>query len=110
MAGGLNKKQRERLNALSHGELLTVIDDLIQDNKQAKTTLINKYLLSDDDLLKAVQKEYAKLSKSTRFYDYYTADARFHELPRIIAEPLKKTARHASRANGRVVRKNHTWI
>ena len=92
MAGGLNKKQRERLNALSHGELLTVIDDLIQDNKQAKTTLINKYLLSDDDLLKAVQKEYAKLSKSTRFYDYYTADARFHELTRIIAEPLKKTA------------------
>ncbi|STU47516.1 Uncharacterised protein [Klebsiella pneumoniae] len=36
MAGGLNKKQRERLNALSHGELLTVIDDLIQDNKQGQ--------------------------------------------------------------------------
>ncbi|MFE8665833.1 hypothetical protein [Serratia nevei] len=92
MASGLNKKQRDRLNALSHGELLTVIDDLIQDNKQAKTTLINKYLLSDDDLLKAVQKEYAKLSKSTRFYDYYAADARFDELTRIIAEPLQKTA------------------
>lgn len=92
MAGGLNKKQRDRLNALSHGELLTVIDDLIQDNKQAKTALINTYLLSDDDLLKAVQKEHAKLSKSTRFYDYYAADARFDELTRIIAEPLKKTA------------------
>lgn len=92
MAGGLNKKQRDRLNALSHGELLTVIDDLIQDNKQAKTALINKYLLSDDDLLKAVQKEYAKQSKSSRFYDYYAADARFDELTRIIGEPLKKTS------------------
>ncbi|WP_236712465.1 hypothetical protein [Serratia symbiotica] len=49
---------------------------------------MNGYLLSAAEVLKAVEKEYARRARSKRFYDYYDADAFFDELTRSIANPL----------------------
>ena len=73
----LTKKQTEQLSGMSHEALLTALHDLIQDNKQAKDALINGYLSSTSDRLKAIEKEYARRAKSKRFYDYYDADSLF---------------------------------
>jgi len=88
----LTKKQTEQLSGMSHEALLTALHDLIQDNKQAKDALINGYLSSTSDRLKAIEKEYARRAKSKRFYDYYAADSLFDELTRSIAKPLEKLA------------------
>lgn len=88
----LTKKQTAQLSEMSHDVLLNIIHDLIQDNKQARTTLVNGYLLSATDVLKAVEKEYTRRAKSKRFYDYYDADALFDELTRCIAKPLEGVA------------------
>lgn len=50
MATGLNKKQSELLSSMNHETLVNIIHDLIQDNKQAKSTLVNGYLLSAPDI------------------------------------------------------------
>ena len=84
----LTKKQTAQLSEMSHEVLLNIIHDLIQDNKHARTTLVNGYLLSASEVLKAVEKEYARRSKSKRFYDYHDADTFFDELTRSIANPL----------------------
>ncbi|MBT3009508.1 hypothetical protein, partial [Vibrio anguillarum] len=84
----LTKKQTAQLSEISHDVLVNIIHDLIQDNKQARDTLVNGYLLSAAEVLKAVEKEYARRAKSKRFYDYYDADAFFDELTRSIANPL----------------------
>lgn len=84
----LTKKQTTQLSGMNHEELLNIIYNLIQDNKQARTTLVNGYLLSAPQALKAVEKEYAKHSRSRHFYDYYSADSFFDELTRSIATPL----------------------
>jgi hypothetical protein len=55
MASELSKKQCEILNAMSHETLIDIIHDLIQDNKQAKLTLLNGYLLSVPDKFKAIE-------------------------------------------------------
>ncbi|MBF4247391.1 regulatory protein RecX, partial [Vibrio anguillarum] len=67
----LTKKQTAQLSEISHDVLVNIIHDLIQDNKQARDTLVNGYLLSAAEVLKAVEKEYARRAKSKRFYDYY---------------------------------------
>ncbi|EAO0165633.1 regulatory protein RecX [Salmonella enterica] len=92
MATELNKKQSELLKSMTHESLINIIHDLIQDNKQAKSTLINGYLLSAPDVLKTIEKEYKRRAKSKRFYDYYEADAFYDELTRSIAQPLEKIA------------------
>ncbi|KQN57030.1 transcriptional regulator [Serratia sp. Leaf51] len=84
----LTKKQTAQLSEMSHEVLLNIIHDLIQDNKHARTTLVNGYLISASEVLKAVEKEYARRSKSKRFYDYHDADTFFDELTRSIANPL----------------------
>ena len=63
MATGLNKKQSELLSSMNHETLVNIIHDLIQDNKQAKSTLVNGYLLSTPDILKAIEKEYNRRAK-----------------------------------------------
>ncbi|MGV7963124.1 regulatory protein RecX [Photorhabdus tasmaniensis] len=88
----LNKKQSELLSSMNHETLVNIIHDLIQDNKQAKSTLVNGYLLSAPDILKAIEKEYNRRAKSKRFYDYYEADAFYDDLTRSIAQPLEKVA------------------
>ncbi|ECD9517735.1 regulatory protein RecX [Salmonella enterica subsp. diarizonae] len=92
MVTELNKKQSELLRSMTQEVLINIIHDLIQDNKQARTTLINGYLLSAPDALKAIEKEYNRRAKSKHFYDYYEADAFYDELTRSIAQPLEKLA------------------
>lgn len=92
MAIKLNKKQNELLNGMSHEELLNVINYIIQDNELAKAALVNGYLLSDQEILKNIEKEYNRQNKSKHFYDYYEADALYDELTRSIAQPLEKVA------------------
>lgn len=92
MATKLNKKQNELLNGMIHEDLLNVIHYIIQDNEQAKAALVNGYLLSDQEILKSVEKEYNRQNKSKHFYDYYEADALYDELTRRIAQPLEKVA------------------
>ena len=50
----LTQKQTAQLSEMSHDVLVNIIYDLIQDNKQARTTLVNGYLLSAAEVLKAV--------------------------------------------------------
>ncbi|NRN30823.1 DUF6880 family protein [Photorhabdus heterorhabditis] len=92
MATELSKKQSELLNGMSHETLVNIIHNLIQDNKQAKSTLVNGCLLSAPDILKAIEQEYNRWAKSKRFYDYYEADAFYDDLTRSIAQPLEKVA------------------
>lgn len=92
MATGLSKKQNELLNSMSHETLVNIIQELIKDNKEAKLTLVNGYLLSDEDILKGIEKEYGRQFKSKRFYDYYEADAFYDHLTRSIAQPLERVA------------------
>jgi len=84
----LTKKQTAQLSELSHDVLLNIIHDLIEDNKQARTMLVNGYLLSAPEIIKSVEKEYARRTKNKRFYDYYDADTFFDELTRSMAKPL----------------------
>lgn len=92
MASELSKKQCEILNAMSHETLIDIIHDLIQDNKQAKLTLLNGYLLSVPDKFKAIEKAYRQRAKSKRFYDYHQANSLYDDLTRNIAQPLEKIA------------------
>lgn len=92
MAAGLNKKQKELLTGMSHETLVRIILELAEDNKQARSTLINGYLSSAPDIIKTTEKEYNRRSRSKRFYDYYEADALYDELTRTIAQPLEKVA------------------
>lgn len=92
MAGELSKKQHELLNTMSREALIDIIHGLIQDNKQAKLTLLNEYLLSAPDKFKAIEKEYRQRARSKRFYDYYQANALYDDLTRNIAQPLEKIA------------------
>ncbi|PSH22054.1 hypothetical protein B7R74_08275 [Yersinia pseudotuberculosis] len=87
----LNKKQNELLNSMSHEELIDIIHDLIRNNKQAKSTLVNGYLLAPDDLLKKIEKEYNKRAKNTYFHDYYEADVFFDDLRINVANLFEKT-------------------
>ncbi|EOC0702011.1 hypothetical protein ACIU3Q_005183 [Salmonella enterica subsp. enterica serovar Kokomlemle] len=107
MATELNKKQNELLNSMTHETLITIIHDLVRDNKQARSTLINGYLLSAPDALKAIEKEYNRQAKSKRFYDYYEADALYDELTRNIAQPLEKIAGVSPGTGGTSECKNH---
>ncbi len=88
----LTKKQAAQLNEMGHNELIDIIYFLVEKNKDAKKELIKEYLLSSNELVVSVEKEYAKQSKRKRFYDYYEADQRFQDLKRDIAEPLLKAS------------------
>ena len=92
MAAGLNKKQKEVLTGMSHETLVRIILELAEDNRQARSMLINGYLSSEPDIIKTIEKEYNRRARSKRFYDYYEADALYDELTRTIAQPLEKVA------------------
>lgn len=92
MAAGLNKKQQELLTGMSHETLVRIILELAEDNRQARSMLINGYLSSAVDIIKTIEKEYNRRTRSKRFYDYYEADALYDELTRTIAQPLVKVA------------------
>lgn len=91
MATKLNKKQHELLNAMSHSTLVSIINDLINDNKQGNSILVNRYLLAPDDVLKNIEKEYNKRAKSTRFYDYYETDNFLEDLRINVANLFERT-------------------
>ncbi|MGG4610741.1 hypothetical protein [Providencia sp. Me31A] len=80
MSPQLTKKQNTQLTAMSHDDLIEMILTLIQDNKQAKSTLINQFLSTPDEMLKTIEKTYKIKTKSTRFYDYRETDTFFDEL------------------------------
>ncbi|MEL5515710.1 hypothetical protein PTR77_25830 [Serratia bockelmannii] len=92
MATGLNKKQKELLIGMNHETLVRIIIELAEDNRQARSTLMNGYLLSAPDIIKAIEKEYNRRAKSKRFYDYYEADRLYDEMTRTIAQPMGKIA------------------
>lgn len=90
MATELNKKQSSLLKNMTHEALITMINDLISDNKQARSKLLNEYLLAPEEVLKNIEKEYKKRAKSKRFYDYYE-DACFEDLCTNVARLFEKT-------------------
>lgn len=77
MSTQLTKKQNSQLAAMSHEALIEMIITLIQDNKQAKTTLVNQFLSTPDEMLKTIEKTYKMKTKSKRFYDYRETDTFF---------------------------------
>lgn len=52
---------------------MQIICDIAEDNGQAKSFLINKYLLTPEESLKKAEAEYKRVIKTKRFYDYYEA-------------------------------------
>ncbi|PHM58289.1 hypothetical protein Xhom_01304 [Xenorhabdus hominickii] len=80
MKNELTKKQSELLESFNKEELLEIIHALIRNNPLAKTTLVSGYLLEPKDILKLIDKEYKKRTKSKRFFDYYETDIFFKEL------------------------------
>ncbi|CDG91302.1 hypothetical protein [Xenorhabdus bovienii] len=80
MKNELSKKQSELLASFNKEELLEIIHALIRNNELAQTTLVSGYLLESEDILKLIEKEYKKRSKSKRFFDYYETDIFFGEL------------------------------
>lgn len=90
MSTQLTKKQNSQLAAMSHEALIEMIITLIQDNKQAKTTLVNQFLSTPDEMLKIIEKTYKMKTKSTRFYDYRETDAFFNELSQNVTRLFEK--------------------
>ncbi|WP_092517622.1 DUF6880 family protein [Xenorhabdus japonica] len=91
MKNGLTKKQMELLTSFDKEKLLEIIQVIITNNEQAKTTLSSGYLLEPKDILKLIEKEYKKCTKSQRFLDYHEADIFFKELHKMMA-PLLNNA------------------
>lgn len=84
MMAKLNKKQLSLLKEMPAEQLMQII------NSQAKSFIINQYLLTPEELLKKVESEYKRKIKSKRFYDYYEAGF-FEGLYKSIILPLEKT-------------------
>lgn len=87
----LNKKQLALLKEMPAEQLIQIICVIAEDNSQAKSFLINQYLLTPEESLKKAESEYKKKLKTKRFYDYYEAAGFFEELYRNIILPLEKT-------------------
>lgn len=69
----LNKKQLSLLKEMPAEQLMQIICDIAEDNGQAKSFLINEYLLTPEESLKKAEAEYKRVIKTKRFYDYYEA-------------------------------------
>lgn len=94
MRNSLNKKQIEQLEAMAPEALIAIIYGLIENNKQAKYNLINGFLSLPADILKNIEKEYNKRTRSQRYYDYHETNAFFDEL-QINVTPLFDKVIHA---------------
>lgn len=73
MMAKLNKQQLALLKEIPADQLMQIICDIAEDNGQAKSFLINKYLLTPEESLKKAEAEYKRVIKTKRFYDYYEA-------------------------------------
>ena len=93
----LNKKQLSLLKEMPAEQLMQIICDIAEDNGQAKSFLINKYLLTPEESLKKAEAEYKRVIKTKRFYDYYEAAIFFEGLyrKRRYQRCLKKPRRFA---------------
>lgn len=91
MMAKLNKKQLALLKEIPADQLMQIICDIAEDNGQAKSFLINKYLLTPEESLKKAEAEYKRVIKTKRFYDYYEAAIFFEGLYRNVIFPLEKT-------------------
>ncbi|HCJ1192159.1 TPA: SpnT protein, partial [Salmonella enterica] len=87
----LNKKQLSLLKEMPAEQLMQIICDIAEDNGQAKSFLINEYLLTPEESLKKAEAEYKRVIKTKRFYDYYEAAIFFEGLYRNVIFPLEKT-------------------
>lgn len=87
----LNKKQLALLKEIPADQLMQIICDIAEDNGQAKSFLINKYLLTPEESLKKAEAENKRVIKTKRFYDYYEAAIFFEGLYRNVIFPLEKT-------------------
>lgn len=87
----LNKKQLSLLKEMPADQLMQIICEIAEDNSQAKSFLVNQYLLAPEELLKKAENEYKRKIKTKRFYDYYKAADFFDYLYRNIILPLEKT-------------------
>ena len=86
----LNKKQLTLLKEMPADQLMQIICDIAENNGQAKSFIINKYLLTPEESLKKAEAEYKRVIKTKRFYDYYEA-AVFLRIYRNVIFPLEKT-------------------
>ena len=73
MMAKLNKKQLALLKEIPADQLMQIICDIAEDNGQAKSFLINKYLLTPEESLKKAETGYKRVIKTKHFYDHYEA-------------------------------------
>lgn len=90
MMAKLNKKQLALLKEMPADQLMQIICDIAENNGQAKSFIINKYLLTPEESLKKAEAEYKRVIKTKRFYDYYEAAVFFEGLYRNVIFPLEK--------------------
>lgn len=64
MMAKLNKKQLALLKEIPADQLMQIICDIAESNGQAKSFLINKYLLTPEESLKKAEAEYKRVIKT----------------------------------------------
>lgn len=99
----LNKKQLALLKEMPADQLMQIICDIAENNGQAKSFIINKYLLTPEESLKKAEAEYKRVIKKNAFMIImkqrfflrgYTGMSYFH-LKRRYQRCLKKPRRFA---------------
>lgn len=103
MMAKLNKKQLALLKEMPADQLMQIICDIAENNGQAKSFIINKYLLTPEESLKKAEAEYKRVIKKNAFMIImkqrfflrgYTGMSYFH-LKRRYQRCLKKPRRFA---------------
>lgn len=95
----LTKKQQSQLELLDKDTLLDIVQQIAHDNARIRAWLVNGWLSNSEDVGKRLATDYARKTKSNRFYDYYEADGFFEELQEDIVKPL---ALHVEKAPAQV--------
>lgn len=92
MAKKLTKKQADLLCQFTHEELLELIHAMLEHNPDAHEYVMLHYLLSPEEKLKNIEKEYKKQQRKKGNYDYWKSHEFFIELDKSIAQPLNQLA------------------
>lgn len=93
MSKKLTKSQTELLTSFTQEQLLDVIYALIEQNSDAQQLLLNNYLMTPEDKLKSIEKEYKKQLRKKGNYDYWKSHTFFEELEKVVAQPIDQVAK-----------------
>lgn len=88
MAKGLTSKQQKRLEQLDKSVLLEIVEQLIADDPQSRTWLVNNWLSEATELLARLSRDYDERARYANTLRYYEADHFFISLSKEIVQPM----------------------